>query len=567
MGAVKRVLASPRRWQLLLICAVLGTGTFLVAFGTAPLNVQNDAWIYAALPEGDTVGHYAGWMAFRHSAWAFPLTYTDAFCWPDGTLVAYLDANPLMCILFKALGPLLPETFQFFGWFTFGCYVLQGLAAGLLLSCFTDKAWQVYPGVLLFCFSPILMERAFRHTQLTAHFLVVLALYYYIRMRQQRFRCLPWAFVGLNALGMSIHPYYIPMVMSLLAVAVADYLVAKRAWLRAAGFVAANLAAVLLVGFLIGTIGWENAYFSRLGYGYFSMNLNAPFNPRAVGDYQWSFVLGVHPQQGGQYDGFNYLGLGVLFFLGFVLVHFVLRRAQGPGGLVRVLWRDGRRFVRHRLPLVVMCLFLTAFAVTNVVVLGGRTLAVIPLPEILLSLAGIFRASARMFWPVYYLIFAFVLRYFFRHFRGRAATVLVWLLAAVQLGDMAGVVYQKHRYLAAPPAYTAVVNDAFFEENAAQYTRLVSLEDSYFYYYYTSMAAKYGLVTNYGNITSGMSPASLAAGQEAYALLMQGQYSPGTIYVAETPELVAELKQHWAEDNTLIFYTYENFTYIFTPLE
>lgn len=565
MQAVKRLAAAPKRWQMLLICGLLGAATFLVAFGTAPLNVQNDAWIYAALPEGDTVGHYAGWMAFRNSPWSFPLTYTNAFCWPDGTLVAYLDSNPLMCIFFKVLSPFLPATFQFFGIFTFACYILQGVAAGMLVGLFTKKPAQVYPAVLVFTFSPVLMERAFRHTQLTSHFLILWALYYYILMRRQGYVKMRWQFILLNVLSMAIHPYFIPMVMSILVLAVAEAIIKTKNPLRPLGFLAANIGASLAVGWLIGTIGWRGSYFSRAGYGYFSMNLNAPFNPRALGDYRWSFVLGTHPQQSGQYDGFNYLGFGILVFISLIALHFLVERASAEKGFFKAFFSDVRRFIKLRLPLLIMCAFLFLFAVSHVVTLGGRTLLTLPMPQALVGLAGIFRASSRMFWPVYYLVYIFVIRYVINNSKAGATTLLICIMAVLQLGDMAGVCKQKHQYLSSPPPYTAIVNDPFIEENAPKYSHIISLEESYFYYYYTSMAAKYGLTANYGNIYSGMSEASRAAGHEGYDILINGGYAPDTIYIAETPELAAELRAVFADAPEVVFFEYEGFTFIFPP--
>ena len=82
-----------------------------------------------------------------------------------------------------------------------------------------------------------------------------------------------------------------------------------------------NIFIILISGKLFGLFS-KSAEISRWGYGYFSMNLNAIINPLSLGDYKWSRILQPRPQLFGQYDGFNYMGIGVL--LGVLMVSIVL---------------------------------------------------------------------------------------------------------------------------------------------------------------------------------------------------------------------------------------------------
>lgn len=316
-------LKKPRPWQFTMICAALGALSFFALYGVRTLDVSNEVWLWAAVPEGDAVQNYAGWMAYRHSPWSFPLAYTNGVCWPDGTLITYMDSNPLFSSVLKLFSPLLPQTFVVFGWFTLACFMLQGVAAGFLGRLFAPRAWQAYLVALLFCFSPILMERSFRHIQLAAQFLVLFSLYYYIKMRRDGYTKLYWQFFVLNILAVGIFPYFLPMIFAILFTGLVERALFTRQWRKPALFLLGNIAVTLAAGYAIGTVGWENSVYSRGGYGYFSMNLNALFNPSSLGDYRWSLLLGVHPQRAGQYDGFNYLGLGMLVFLAFILLYWL----------------------------------------------------------------------------------------------------------------------------------------------------------------------------------------------------------------------------------------------------
>lgn len=206
-----------RRAALVLLCAVLGVCVFLAVYGTGTLQVTNDSWITEGYDEFDLNQHYEGWLAFRAADWHFPLCYSQQLGWPDGTYLSFMDLNPLVSVVCKVLSPLLPATFQFFGWWALLCFALQGAAAGLLLLRVYDGPFAVGMGALFFVTAPILLERAFRHGALTAHFFVLFALYLYLSVRDRalaggkpRF---PRQFWLLNLLAVAVTPYWLPATM------------------------------------------------------------------------------------------------------------------------------------------------------------------------------------------------------------------------------------------------------------------------------------------------------------------------------------------------------------------
>ena len=60
------------------------------------------------------------------------------------------------------------------------------------------------------------------------------------------------------------------------------------------------------------------------------MNLNALINPSSRGGYTWSRLLPQQPQATGQYDGFNYLGLGVLILVAVALLYSLWHSVRCP---------------------------------------------------------------------------------------------------------------------------------------------------------------------------------------------------------------------------------------------
>ena len=197
------------------IYAAIGAAAFLLIYGTDALHVTFDGWILNGYVEEDIIQHYAGWMAFRASDWSFPVGLAGSLGYPDGVVISFTDSIPLVSVFFKCLSGILPETFQFFGWYVLFCFMMQGICAGLLMELFTEKKWGIYGAVVLFVFSPILIERAFRHTALASQWLILAALYLYFHSR--RSGKTPWGFWGLQVLCVGLHPYFVPMVCGVLA--------------------------------------------------------------------------------------------------------------------------------------------------------------------------------------------------------------------------------------------------------------------------------------------------------------------------------------------------------------
>lgn len=434
----------------LLLAALIGALAFLTLYGTVPLDVTNDAWLLNGYDEPDIMQHYAGWLGYRLSPWRFPLGFTEKIAIGTGTIISYTDSIPWVAVFFRALRRFLPTTFQYFGLYGLLCFVLQGVSSYLLLEYFTKNRPYSLIGSILFCFSPIMIERMFRHTALASHWLILFSLLVYFRYRAQKQRY-TWAFfLLLESLAIGIHPYFLPLVASCSLLCVIEDLRHRR-WLSIPAFLGQQ-AFVLLVGYILGAVG-SGVKASRDGFGYWCMNLNALVNPRSCGGYTWSRFLPVQEQTLGNYDGFNYLGLGVLAALA-VLAVLAAAWLLAGGWRKRGAWG---LWLKRNLWLLLVAFGLSAFAVSNVVTLNGEVLFEYPLPEPILYLCGIFRASSRMFYLVYYLVFLSVLVLIWRNrsrvlkIGGRGtlmACAACVLLCTVQLWDLSGMILEKHEKMA-----------------------------------------------------------------------------------------------------------------------
>jgi len=107
------------------------------------------------------------------------------------------------------------------------------------------------------------------------------------------------------------------------------------------------------------------------------------------------------------------------------------------------LWRNPPgRAARRYLPLAAVALLLWAIALSNQVAWGDRLLFVVPLPERLLDLVAMVRASGRLLWVGYYALVLAIAAIIARNLSAPAATLVLVAGLALQIADL------SPRYLA-----------------------------------------------------------------------------------------------------------------------
>lgn len=440
--------------------AILGIAVFLLIYGFSPLDVTNDTFCRGGFLEKDVQQHYAGWLFYRQSALSFPLCITQSINTPQGISIAYTDSIPLLAALLRPLANWLGGTFQYFGWFTLICFALQGGFGALLCSLFSSGPIFPLLGSFLFVTSPILYERAFRHTSLGAQWLILAALYYYFTLRREgQYRSK--ALFALNILAIGIHPYFLPMTYAITLALLLEYAIQKHQWKGAALYLISDLICTLGLGWVLGLFYGTATSGGQALYGYFSMNLNALWNPVGVNGTLYSRILPAQNQINGNYDAFAYLGLGILIAL--------------PIVFFRAL-PNIRQCLRRHWALGIVSVILTLFAVSNVITANGATLFTIPLPAQLIQLCSVFRSGGRLFWPVYDLL---VLAAFAGVCRLPKASCGVILLAAVQIWDISPGLWQRHLDMISAnqtQAYPTSLESDFWQTIAGRYDHIESVQ-------------------------------------------------------------------------------------------
>jgi len=405
------------RARLAIFAVVAGSINVVLLLGPGPLNPTNVDWVF-----GDNATYYSGWEQYRHDPHLhFPLAWTERVGYPVGTSIALLDSIPLAAVLLRPFSALLPVPFQYLGLWATLCFILQaGFAYSLCRRLSGATTLTCMLGACFFLIAPALTDRADGHTTLLSQWLILAGIDSYFRQPTTPRRWLTpvWLVVALSA---AITPYIAAMCFLIALAAIGRLLIERRCgWLEAGVLVAVTVGIVAVTGTTFGALatGDARSYWAE-GYGEFSWNLNSLINPMTNGSVLLPPLPLASPRQ---YEGYSYLGLGMLG----MIVLGAAWRPRALGGLMN----------RSVVPLAALAVVCIALAASSVVTLGGRTLFTVPLPDSILAALGTLRASGRLIWPAYYLIYLGALALVFAIWRGPARIALLSIALAVQFADV-----------------------------------------------------------------------------------------------------------------------------------
>ncbi len=436
-----------RKNYTFIFSALIGFAVFLLIYGVRPLNVTYDDWIFNGFIETDILQRYAGWLAYRNSPDLFPLTFSEYISFPFGDYASLADGIPIALIFFKIIEPILPETFQFSGILVCLSFILQSVCGALLMSEFTKNRYVAILSGAIFCFSPVMIERAFRHTSLSFHFIILLAILFYIKSKKQPCKKIYVGFALIIMLSVTMHLYFTPMIVGFALAALLDGAVCKKFKPSYLVIVSAGIFITLLLCYLLGLLGLGVGNTS--GYGSMGMNLNALFNPTSLdtnwwvpgqGRLDWSLFLPMRALTHNNIESFNYLGVGILGALFVVIIFFILN--------IKRCLPQIHGFLKQHPFLVGFAVFSTLFAISNTVSAFSYTLITVALPQQLLNIFNVFRASGRLFWSVNYMLVLAALIFITKTCAKRRFLTVTMLAAllAVQLIDLSPALIYKHNY-------------------------------------------------------------------------------------------------------------------------
>lgn len=441
--------SNGKNWLPYVYALVTGVVAFFMTVGYRALIPTNIAW----LGQGDPATGYLGWAVFRDSPWLMPPGANGDYGLEIGSGIIYSDSNPILAFIFKSFSFLLPEIFQYFGVWILLCLCLQAFFAFKLLGLFSEDATIICLASTFFVVSPPMLFRLFGHYNLVAHFLILCALYLVLKPHNTQ-HATKWSItVGVAAL---IHPYLLAMVGIIYIGDALSRLIKKGiSKVRLLRMSVAVLATTLVSCWLAGYFTAADSY-SLGGFGLYRMNLLSLIDPLG-----WSYVLPNLPRGPGDYEGFNYIGLGMLLLIVPVLFIF----ARNPRALTKI--------ASEHIVFGLLLVALTLFALSNRIGLGSAQIE-IAIPKVVGSLAEILRSSGRLFWPVFYVIYLVILFVLIRNVRRPVLIIILAAALIIQFADTSNGWSKNRSLLMAAPSSTwpTPLIDPFWNEAAEKYDKV-----------------------------------------------------------------------------------------------
>ncbi|CAN5756414.1 hypothetical protein BH11MYX3_BH11MYX3_32290 [soil metagenome] len=437
------LLAPARARHVYAVAALVGLVTFVIVFGPGHLLGTNAYW---QMPEQDERMALMGYRYFLHEGWHWPLFISDAINVPYPKSVAFLDCIPIWALANKAVATIIPRWDSFSSDAYLGlwhglAYALQAVFGVACLRALGHRSWR--SGLIAIVFFLALPTWIFRysHPALSAHWVLLWALVLYLRtpVGVATPRTLSIAKLCQLALAALVSPYQAALSLT---VFIPSVLRSKHR---------RTIAIWLPVGIAcVGLATWFAGYFAaetlRKQWGFEEESANLlgwliPQHSGLVGDAQW---IASANGTAWQYEGYAYLGLGLLGLLALFLPRLRILR-----GVIR----------RHPF-LFAVVVGSAVFALSNHVYVGSHEILSFPIPRPLRWFASQFRSPGRFVWVPTYVLMVFLLHGALTRFTTWRGFALVALAALIQLVDATGE-WSRVRGMTSGPTVAVLHQDAW----------------------------------------------------------------------------------------------------------
>ena len=401
------------------IITIISTILWCYLLGFNFINPLNSDWLYL----GDFSPAQLGWKFFKNDVWRFPIGSNPNFgMYFDGSII-FSDSIPIFAIFFKIIRIFLPENFQYFSLWVLLCIYLQFFFAFKIIFKFTKNLNYSLIGGLFFIFSTIFLNRSGIHLSLMGQWILLSGIYIETINDKNKNKLL---YQILNIVLSTVIHFYFTIILILFYVfgKIFDLFKKKIKLINIIKETIILIIPTLTVMYIVGyfTIGLDDGL--GWGYGYYNFNLNSFFNPAGRNlfeSFNWSQFLEPRKYQNGEHEGFSYLGITGLLFLILFFVNFLFKKYL---------------IVFNRYKILTISLLFLVLATSNNINFGENNIFLVPINNLFYALLSSMRASGRLIWPVYYIIFIFGIIYVFRLFENKKPTIVILILFFIQIIDI-----------------------------------------------------------------------------------------------------------------------------------
>ena len=409
------------------VSIVIGIFYALLIMSPEFVFAKSDYWLY---PFGDRITNMIGSIYFFNQGWHFPILSVHDMAIPEGGNIVYTDSIPIIAIITKIIFSCWSGWHNLYGIWIFLCFPILAYAIHKCsrLIC-PDRVVVSVAAITIGLCSPALLVR-YGHSALMAHFIIVLSAYLYLKsVRGGDRNAELFGFILLAILSVLVQAYFLVMVLPFFTAGSIARL--SQGSLGYGRFLANHIIlafSIIITAYIAGVIGGGSGISGADGFGFYSMNLLSPFVPpkEHLGEvltryFKWDY-LGYGPDAtGGQYEGYNYLGLGLIFLIS---ANIALARKT-------IICS-----IRKHIYLFLVLIGFICIALSTKVYLGDALIINVSfLDNLLRPLIKVFRTSGRDFWPVYYVLTIYFTALSMRTFPNNVGTLVLIIAMALQIID------------------------------------------------------------------------------------------------------------------------------------
>ena len=422
-----------------------------IILGSENLNIFNINWsLY-----DDATTDYLTWIYFKNDIWRFPIVGTiPNFGLNGNSTIAISGTIPFLALIFKPLKYIINDNFNYFGFWIFLCFFLQSYVSFLLLKKITKDETYSFIGSIFFSLSPIFFNKIGYHYALAGHWIIILSFYFYCYENLNK----KFSYnIFLICFSTLVHFYFTMMLSIIYFIIVFFNIIEKKNLLF-------HLKKVFLLVIIILPIMYTVGYFAipmqdtlGYGYGFYKLNILGPIDPvggNLNGNILWSrFISDIPNATAGEFEGFNYLGLGQLLLIIFGIYYFFKNIKKSK--------------TRKIFPYFMIILIMFLLSITHKVDFGTFNVISLDLNKYVLAGLSWMRASGRFFWPIYYFLIFFSIFIISQNFQKNKRILFLAILLCIQIIDISpglkkylfGNSFNKKEYKLEDPIWSKLSND------------------------------------------------------------------------------------------------------------
>mgnify|MGYP000232826500 CR=1 FL=1 len=229
---------------------------------------------------------------------------------------------------------------------------------------------------------------------------------------------------------------------------------------------------LLLTLYIVGYFEVRMIDILALGFGRDKLNLLSIFDSNNSFDgLSWSWFLpDIKLTQHEEFEGFNYLGLGQIIMLIFVLILFFRKKYKKNLFIIK-----NSKEIKY---FIFISIFMTLWALSNKISFGSYTLIEIPLNKYIYGVLSIVRPTGRLFWIVNNFILIMSIVIIFKCFNKKNSLLIITFFLIIQVVDTSAGIKQRINFFIAKNFIKKYIVDSFESDvdhfhNIYSYTSLL----------------------------------------------------------------------------------------------